>query len=93
MRSKDGVQGPTEGSGLTQQGAETPLSTWMGVAKAWESPRRALCSQGESKVSKAEERSCCSADWWWWGPVQHPLAPRCRAGWGALSGVSTWVQA
>ena len=30
--------------GSLSQGAETPLSTWMGVVKAWESPRRALCS-------------------------------------------------
>ena len=56
------------------------LSTWVGVARAWESPGRALCSQGESKVFKARQRSRCSADWWW-GRAQHPIAPRCRAGW------------
>lgn len=58
------------------------LSTWVGVARARESPGRALCSQGESKVFKARQRSRCSADWWWWwGRAQHPVAPRCRAGW------------
>ena len=56
-----------------------PVSTWVGVARAWESPRRALCSQGDSRVFEAEERSRCSADWW--GPAPHPVAPRCRAGW------------
>ena len=55
------------------------MSTWVGVARAWESPRRALCSQGDSRVFEAEERSRCSADWW--GPALHPVAPRCRAGW------------
>ena len=79
VRPKDVVQGPAGDSGLTQLGVETPVSTWVGVARAWESPRRALCSQGDSRVFEAEERSRCSADWW--GPALHPVAPRCRAGW------------